>query len=165
MKTKIIAIVVMVASALTTYSQDSSVFNMNPYFSAVIVRNIDTSCLWYQSVLGLKVKNRINEPERGFKIAILESPRLVMELIEDKSALEQKKIIGNKPEGTHVQGFFKIGFKVSSIDVYITHLKMLKISVDRIYTDPSNKRNFLITDPDGNLVQFLNKLKRSVLLI
>jgi|SRR6266498_2677051 len=153
MENKIIVTLFIIITAITGYSQNSSVLDMNPYFSAVIVRNIDTSSLWYQSVFGLQVKNRINEPETGFKVIILESSQLVMELIEDKSSLDTKKILNGKPEGTHIQGFFKIGFKVSDVDACINHLKNLKITVERVYTDSSNKRNFLINDPDGNLVQ------------
>jgi len=147
------------AITIKAYSQDSLSFDLKPYFSAVIVSDIDSSAAWYQSVLGLKVKNRINEPESGFKIVILESSYLLIELIEDKSSLEQKKILENKPEGTHVQGFFKIGFKVSNIDVCIDHLKNLKILVEHVYKESSNKRNFLINDPDGNFIQFLNNGK------
>jgi len=39
-------------------SQDSLSNIPAPYFSAVIVSNIDSSLTWYQTVLKLKVRNR-----------------------------------------------------------------------------------------------------------
>jgi hypothetical protein len=135
-------------------SQSVQSLDMKPYFSAVIVKNVDTSSLWYQSVLMLKVKNRINDTARGFRVEILESSQLLIELIENKLWLDPKSILKDKPEGTQMQGFFKIGFKVSDVDACVTYLKNLKINVERIYKEPSGKRNFLINDPDGNLLQF-----------
>ena len=119
------------------------------------MNNIDSSTLWYQSVLGLKIRNRIDAPEQGFKVVIFESSGICIGLIENRSSLDPKKILEKKPEGTDMRGFFKIGFEVSNIDTFIDHLSDLGLPVEHIYTDPnSQKRNFLIKDPDGNLVQF-----------
>jgi hypothetical protein len=43
---------------------------------------------------------------------------------------------------------------VADMNAWISHLKKFNVTVDRIYKDASNKRNFLVPDPDGNLVQF-----------
>ncbi|MBS1531563.1 MAG: hypothetical protein JSU01_14750 [Bacteroidetes bacterium] len=41
------------------------------------------------------------------------------------------------------------------MDAYLKRLNELKITVPQIWTDATTgKRNFLITDPDGNLIQF-----------
>jgi len=127
--------------------------DLTPNFSAVVVKNLDSSIRWYQSVLGVKIKDRPPAIDE-YRIAILESPRLVLELIEFKYALERSKILENKAEGAMIQGYFKIGFKVTDMDSFLLYLEKIKITVDRIYKDSSGKRNFLIYDPDGNLVQF-----------
>ena len=86
---------------------------------------------------------------------ILESSSFLLELIENKTWPTQKKLLAGQPGGTRIQGFFKIGFKVTDMDACLKMLAALKIIPERIYTDPATKkRNFLINDPDGNLVQF-----------
>jgi catechol 2,3-dioxygenase-like lactoylglutathione lyase family enzyme len=128
---------------------------VTPYFSGVIVSNIETSSSWYQSVFSLKVKSRIDDPDYGAKVAILESSKILIELLEMKAALAPKDLLQVKPEGSRIRGHFKIGFKVSDMDEWLKRMASLKIPVDRVYTDAATrKRNFLINDPDGNLIQF-----------
>jgi glyoxalase/bleomycin resistance protein/dioxygenase superfamily protein len=156
MKTRML-IVGFILMSIVGNSQDKAATQASPYFSAIIVNNLDTSALWYQSLFDLKVRNLPDVPE-AFRVAILESPALVLELIENRSWLDPKKILEGKPEGTHIRGFFKIGFKVPDMNAWISHLKKFNVTVDRIYKDASNKRNFLVPDPDGNLVQFFEKI-------
>jgi hypothetical protein len=155
MQKNILLIVFLITGAKFSEAQQARGFDFTPYFSAVIVNNIDSSAVWYASVFELKVKNRINDTERGVRVVILESTSFLLELLENKSWLDQKKILENKPHGTRIHGFFKIGFKVPNMDACLKHLAELKIIPERIYTDSQTKnRNFLVNDPDGNLVQF-----------
>jgi catechol 2,3-dioxygenase-like lactoylglutathione lyase family enzyme len=155
MRNKILLNLLMLVIVFAAEAQHVSSFKYEPYFSAVIVANVDSSTAWYQSVFDLKIKNRINDKERGFRIMILESSTFFLELIENKTWPDQKKLLADKPEGTRIQGYFKIGFKAPDIDACLKRLAELKIKPDRIYTDSeTKKRNFLINDPDGNLVQF-----------
>jgi len=155
MRNKIHLTLLLLISVCAIHAQKKEVSNYQPYFSAVIVHNIDSSTAWYQSVFDLKVRNRINDTERGFRVMILESSTFLLELIENKSFLQQKKILADQPQGTRIEGFFKIGFNVPDIDACLKHLAGLKIIPERIYTDSdTKKRNFLIEDPDGNLLQF-----------
>ena len=153
MKNKIILIVFVIITS-TIYGQQSASFKVNAYFSALIVKNIDSSVKWYESVLGLKTRFLPDVPQ-GIKVAILELPNIIIEMIENVAWLDPKKILEGKPEGTRIQGYFKIGFRVTAMDSFIDHLKKLNISIPRIYKDDnSGKRNFLVEDPDKNLVQF-----------
>lgn len=155
MGNKILLNILILVSACITYAQSTTVFKYEPFFSAVIVNNVDSSAAWYQSVFDLKISNRINDTERGFKVMILESSTFLLELIENKSWPDQKKLLADKPAGTRIQGFFKLGFKAPDMDACIKRLAGLKIIPERIYTNSeTKKRNFLINDPDGNLVQF-----------
>lgn len=152
MKNKVI-LVVFIIMMNTVYSQQSTSFQVDHYFSALIVKNIDSSVNWYQSVLGLKTRLLPGMPQ-GIKIAILESPQIILEIIENSAWLDPKELLKGKPEGTELHGYFKIGFKITAMDNFIEYLKKLNISIPRIYKDDSGKRNFLIEDPDKNLVQF-----------
>lgn len=139
---------------LNVYGQESVSFGFKSFFSAVIVSNMEISVDWCRSIFKLQIKERMNEDGNGFKVVILQSDKFLLELIENKSALDRKKILTSKPMGTQLQGLFKIGFIVDDMDACISHLSSLKIKIDRVYKDAMGKRNFLITDPDGNLIQF-----------
>jgi len=141
------------------YPEIALAFKYAPFFSAIIVKNVDTSAAWYEAVFDMKTKDRINDTERGFRVVIMEHPSFELELIENKSWPDQKQLLSGKPEGTRIQGFFKIGFSVADIDSCLKHLGFLKIVPDRIYRDSAtNKRNFLIEDPDKNLIQFFEEV-------
>lgn len=148
-----IALLVFIIITSTAPGQQTSSFQVDSYFSALIVKSIDSSVNWYQSVLGLKTKFLPGTPQ-GIKVAILESPQIVLEIIENNEWLDPKEFLKGKPEGTRLHGYFKIGFKVTAMDAFIEHLNKLNISIPRIYKDDSGKRNFLVEDPDKNLVQF-----------
>jgi len=152
MKGKILLAAFIIIST-GSYSQQPVSFQVNPYFSALIVKNIDSSVNWYQSVLGVKPRFLPDVP-KGIRVAILESPQIVVEIIENVAWLDPKELLKGKPEGTRLHGYFKIGFKVTAMDSFIEHLNKLNISIPRIYKDDSGKRNFLVEDPDKNLVQF-----------
>ena len=153
MKSKILLLIFIIFSGIAN-SQQSTHFKIDPYFSALIVKNIDSSVKWYESTLGLKTRFLPDVPQ-GIKVAIMESPDIIIEMIENIAWLDPKTLLEGKPEGTRIQGYFKIGFKVTALDAFIDHLKKLNISIPRIYKDDkSGKRNFLVEDPDKNLVQF-----------
>jgi len=157
MKYKIMLAALTTIIAARMYSQDLSALNYQPYFSAVIVRNIDTSARWYKSVFSLKIKNEINDAANGFKVTILESPAFLLELLELKGVLVRKEILDNLQGNKQIQGHFKIGFKLADMDAFLKHLAFLKINVPQVWTDSTTKkRNFLINDPDGNLIQCFN---------
>lgn len=152
MKNKIILFVFVIITN-TLHSQQSPSFHIDSYFSAIIVKDIDSSVKWYQSVLGLKTRF-LPGTSQGIRVAILESPQIILEVIENNAWLDPKEYLKGKPEGTRFHGYFKIGFKVTAMDSFIEHLNKLNISIPRIYKDDSGKRNFLVEDPDKNLVQF-----------
>jgi hypothetical protein len=147
---KIVLTALIVTGAITAKCQATEPV---PYFSAVIVTNMDSSVVWYQSVFGLKVKNQMNDG--GNKVVILESGRMLLELLELKGSLTQKEILKGKSAETKIQGHFKIGFKVGDLDGFIKHLSRINIPVNQVWGNATSKtRNFLIYDPGGNLIQF-----------
>jgi len=147
----------LIASVLSSpsYGQAAKGFDYVPYFSAVVVSNVDSSAKWYQAVFAMTVKNKMEDTNHDYRIFILESSQFVLELLELKGSLTRKNLLEGKPAGTQIQGHFKIGFKVAEMDDCLKRLASLKINVPQVWTDTATKkRNFLITDPDGNLIQF-----------
>jgi glyoxylase I family protein len=146
----------LLAASMALTSQAQISFDYKPNGSAVIVTDIEKSSKWYQSVFGVTVKSRMEDP-KAYKVVILESPNLVLELLELKGSVPRSEALKGKPDGTQIQGLFKIGFVVTDMDKCLQHLKSLNIDVPRVWTDQSTKkRNFLITDPDGNIIQFFD---------
>lgn len=140
---------------ISSFAQNTSSFDPKPYSYAIVVQNIDVSIGWYQSVFGLKLRNRNDSPERGSKIAVLQSGDALLELIEVNTLLSRDSILRGTPERTLIQGFVKIGFKVSNLDASRKRLEESQVKFfGTIYVDSfSNKRSFLIRDPDENLIQ------------
>lgn len=154
MKYTLLTFLILVIGCVNTQAQPA--FDYRPNGSAVIVQNIDKSVQWYQSVFGFTVKTKMNEPN-VYKVVILESPTFMLELIELTGSLTRTEVLKEKPEGTQIQGHSKIGFLVNDIDKCLRHLKAIGVNVPRVWTDQgTKKRNFLITDPDGNYIQFFD---------
>lgn len=154
MKRTIIALVFAFTISMTAFAQPVS-GNLRPSFSAVVVKDMTVSAKWYESVLKLNPKSTMSDDKGGYKVVILASAEYTLELLELKGSMATTQVLEGKAEGTKIQGHFKIGFTVKDMDVYLKHLSSLGIKVPQVWTDQeTRKRNFMITDPDGNLLQF-----------
>ena len=152
MKTLIIVLLVVVGNKLGAQE-------FTPYFTAIVVRNIDSSIGWYKKVLGLELRNRTDAPERGFIQANLHNKEILIELIQIDSSLSRDKILQGYSARTRINGFMKFGFTVKEIDVLFQKLKDQNIKfTGRMVTDPiNNKKTFLVNDPDDNIIQFFEQ--------
>ena len=150
-------ILIIVVSATLPFLAGAQ--EIKPYFSALFVRNVDSSVAWYSKVLKMKVRNRTDAPERGFRQVNLTGDGLLIELIEVDSSLSEERILADQPPKTRIRGFTKFGLVVEDIDKLFAKLKEQHIKfTGRMVTDPvNNKRTFLVNDPDDNLVQFFEK--------
>lgn len=130
-----------------------------PYFSAIIVGNIDSSIGWYKKVLGLELRNRTDAPERGFIQANLHNQDMLIELLQVDSSFSHSKILQGHSARTSIKGFTKFGLRVKDIDAVFQRLRNQNIKfTGRMVTDPvNNKKTFLVNDPDDNLIQFFEQ--------
>jgi catechol 2,3-dioxygenase-like lactoylglutathione lyase family enzyme len=123
----------------------------------VIVKDIDVSVTWYKSIFGLTVKNESNDAGPDTKLLLWSLKKLLVELIELRGSLSREALLAVKPDGTQIQGHFKVGFKVKDIDACLKRFAQLQIEVPRVWKEHrSGKRNFIVSDPDGNLIQFFD---------
>ena len=140
--------------APTTLAQQTE--QPTPYFTSVIVSDMDIAIQWYTSTLGFKVSNQATMEARGIKQANLEMDGALLELIETRLTLSADSALAANSGKRFVGGFFKVGFRVKHFDNWVQHLE--KLSVDfrgDIVRDPITKQRMLIvTDPDGNRIQF-----------
>src|SRR5580765_1554885 len=95
-------LIVFVLLAQTVYGQ-STTPDFQPYFSAVVVKNLTASVKWYQSVFDLKIKTEMNDPNQAYKIKILESSNYLLEILELKGSLIREDILKGKESGTELQ--------------------------------------------------------------
>ena len=118
--------------------------DMKPFFSAVVVSNIDSSIAWYKKVFELQLRNRTDAPERGFIQANLHNKEMMIELIQVDSSLSQNRILEKHPQKTRIRGFMKFGFVIKDIDDLYKKLKDQNIKfTGRMVTDPiNNKKTF-----------------------
>ncbi|MDY8138234.1 VOC family protein [Aquimarina sp. 2201CG5-10] len=151
----ILGISVLLLISITGYSQDKNLSDLKPYFTAIVVSDIDVSIQWYEDKLGFKVRNKTEVEERGLKQANLQRADAIIELIQLKSSLSPKDILKEKPRGTFINGYFKFGFAVSDFDQWIKHLSESKAEFHgSVVKDPvSGKKMIIIKDPDGNRIQ------------
>lgn len=138
----------------TTAQQTSSPFDYRPGYSAIIVNNVDASGEWYKKVFGLSKVKEISDENVGVRIMVLESNNFTLELIELSGSLVRKDLLQGKQDGIEIQGQVKMGFYVLDIEACLKHMANLKIT-PTVWTDSVlKKKNLLITDPDGNKIQF-----------
>ncbi len=136
-------------------AQNEKIPELEAYFSALIVNDIEQSLDWYSGILGFEIHNKTVDKDRGFKLANLKRENNSLELIELDAAQDPKKAIPNYHKKTRLVGIFKFGYKTSHFDSWISHLQKNKVKWQgQVVTDPvSGKRMLIILDPDGNRVQ------------
>ena len=158
-KKTLLILIVLCAASLELDAQTEKKQAVSPYFSALIVTNIDSAVHWYTTYLPLNVRNRVDNAERGFKQVILENDGMLLELVELKSVLLPSKALESLPQGTRLVGYFKVGFSVADFDTWHQELEKKQVQFyGSTFTDPiSGQRSFLVKDPDGNTVQFFEE--------
>ena len=109
------------------HAQIGSSLDLEAYFSAVIVTDMDRSIKWYSKVLGFTVVSKFESEERGFKQSNLKRNSILIELIELDNAVSSKDVVPNYTQKTRIIGFFKTGFLVSDFNQWINHLTAEKV--------------------------------------
>lgn len=133
--------------------------SIQPYFSAIIVSDIENSIDWYSKRFNFKVVSKTDLEERGFKQANLKTDSILLELIEIEGTFDAKKAVEENTEYKFVKGIFKIGFQVNDLNFWIEHLKNEQTDFfGDVVSDPnSGKKMLIIKDPDGNYIQLFEK--------
>ena len=86
----------------------------------------------------------------GDEVELLDGNGMMIELIEDKSA-------AGRPTGNALpHGIFKFGFKVNDLDKLVASLatKGITPKYGPFKATADDPANFIIEDPEGNLIQF-----------
>ncbi|WP_424960940.1 VOC family protein [Ekhidna sp.] len=130
--------------------------NVKPYFTAIIVEDIELSKTWYAENFGFSVLNEMANEENGFKQANLQlGDGILLELLEIKG-VSNKNAEGELKELPRFSpGLFKIGFLVKDFDQKVNDLRVADVEFhgDIVRDQKLNKRMVIIKDPDGNFIQ------------
>lgn len=128
-----------------------------PQFFAISVRDVDASARFYRKVFGLATKKELKPGDGGYRVLILGSDRLVVELGHGRDFR-----IGEDPLRRHlVAGVFKVGFYVTDLSLALRALAEHGISpvVGPFVEKDLGIRSAVIHDNEGNAIQLFERLR------
>ena len=132
------------------FNKKSQHFEMNAF--AVIVGDIEKSIQWYGDLLGFEVLNRSKLESKGIEIVNLKVGSNRLELIQIDSSIAKSEVLN---QNQRIQGLFKVGMSVSSLEPYVSKMMMMDASFnEQVVVDPvSGRRMIVLKDPDSNRIQ------------
>ena len=133
-------------------------------WAGITVSNLEVSRKWYEEKLGFKLAKSMDLPEHNLRLAFLELNGFTLELIEFQQSVSLATVQNRIPElkdRDHLQGFVKLGFRITDVDALAATLKASRV---KLRMQPTNDREFhdrflLVEDPDGNTLQFFQELR------
>ncbi len=153
---------ILIALGASSIAQTENTQSFQPYFTAIIVSDINTSIDWYSKNLGLVVLNKMENEERGFKQANLKGEGAILELIELKGTMSPKEAMEGKPKA-RIEGLFKVGYSVADFDKTVEQFKLSKVDFhgDVVQDPNTGQRMVILKDPDGNRIQIFERENNS----
>ena len=135
-----------------------------PSLLALFVEDIDRSIDWYTEKLHFKIEKETEEyPDYGLKIAFLELNDFHLEIIEKLDSFKKVDVAPDDDE--YIGGTFKTGFTTKDLESLYNELKKhddvtfitgIGELPERQLPTKWPSKYFLITDPDGNFLQFFD---------
>jgi catechol 2,3-dioxygenase-like lactoylglutathione lyase family enzyme len=160
--TVILLVLAMPASAGRTLADSSRIFR--PYLTALVVKDAAQSAGWYCQTLGFQITKNMDFPQYDtLRIIFLRLDMSELELIEKRSSFPLSKVVpGYDDEKAPVRGFSKVAFMVNDVRGLADSLRHrgVRIRYGPFEDEPFGIRTVIVEDPDGNLLQFSEPLKR-----
>jgi len=128
-------------------------------FFALTVKNADSVANWYTATFQLKSLKEINDTAMGVVVKIIGNENVVIEILQMKDS-KTSKDWGLK-SNFQMHGFVKVGFFVKSLDEVQKYFnqKNIKILHGPFNDESSRTKNLIISDCEGNLVQFFEDVQ------
>ncbi|MCB1052993.1 MAG: VOC family protein [Acidobacteria bacterium] len=125
-----------------------------PTYFAIHTRQLDVQKVWYQKWFGLDVASEMNLPDGG-KIVLLKKGNTLIEILQLKDATPKAQAAGNP------LGIFKTGIWIEGLDRLFNAMKAEKADlITNVFEEEKFAfRSFIVRDPDGNFLQFLEAKK------
>lgn len=143
----------------TTNSSFAQLPIIGKSFFALTVKNADTVANWYAAAFQLRTLKEINDTSRGAVVRIIGNDNMVIEILQLKDSKPATDL--GLTSTFQVHGFVKAGFFVKSLDQVVKYLnqKNIKIKYGPFNDEASKTKNLIISDCEGNLVQFFEDMK------
>lgn len=151
-------LVFIIAIALSLQLSAKAQTKFQPFLTAIMVENLDSSISWYSKVLNLKLNKRMTKAP-GIHQAILMDKGIIIELMQTDKAVSGDSILNTLPRGSALLGFYKFGLMVPNIDAVFQQMHSIAVNMQgKLVAHPvSGKKSFTIADPDGNLIEFFEE--------
>lgn len=154
-------ILLLIAALSFNWAVGQSTYD-EKHFTGLLVKDMDASIAWYRDKLGFKVVDTVNNPNSGYRFALLSWNNTLVEIIAHAKVLSDKQIKAALPDNAGTQGFFKLGFFVDNLEEFQEELKSrgVKILHPVLKAEGFTRKLklFIIEDNEGNMIQFFNYL-------
>lgn len=133
--------------------------HLKPYSVTLSVSDIEKVAQWYEQVLGFERVSAKDYPQFKTSLIFLANQGFRVELIADGNATTGIKR-ADPPAHTATTGVSQFAFEVADIDAAHAFLAAKKVTFAwelQRYPD-LGVAFFFVRDPEGNLVQFIQKL-------
>jgi len=153
-------VIVLLCIGLTMAQASSAQITINgKSFFALTVKNAETVASWYSSTFNLRSIKEINDTAMGVVVKIIGNDNMVIEILQMKDSKPAKDL--GLTSTFQMHGFVKAGFFVKSLEEAQEHFTQKNIPIKYgPFNDESTKtKNLIISDCEGNLLQFFEDLK------
>lgn len=128
-----------------------------PHHIGITVSDIERSRAWYADTLGFTEVKRVNLPDRGLTILLIERDGFILELFEKAGSTPIREEEREVPSSLGYGGYRHLAFTVASVDEVWAEFE--KKGVDLVVAPNDNPnlgfRLCFIRDPDGVLLEFV----------
>jgi catechol 2,3-dioxygenase-like lactoylglutathione lyase family enzyme len=133
--------------------------SFKPYSVTLSVSDVEATANWYVEKLGFKIVQRKNYPEFNTSLIFTEKNGFRVELIKDGNAASGTKR-NDPPAHTSIHGVSQFAFETEDVLALKQELVGRGVPITWEFENAELGVKFLfIRDPEGNLIQFLQRLK------
>jgi catechol 2,3-dioxygenase-like lactoylglutathione lyase family enzyme len=154
---KPVLVAILVLLSIDLYSQNSSLEIIGKSFMAINASNADSLARWYEDLFGLKLLKEIKTADGSAHIRIEGNESLMVEILQVKESRTLTDCGVRKEDSYMLRGYFKVGLWVRDIQKVAEYFKSRGVSFKHdVFGDKDTAmRSFILEDPSGNLLQFL----------
>ncbi|HEY0740255.1 MAG TPA: VOC family protein [Chryseosolibacter sp.] len=127
-----------------------------PDLASIVANDINKVSRWYADNLGFKLFKQMSLPQHdSLRIDFLEKGMFKLEIVGKKKAADRRPLTSF--ENPSITGYNKISFRVVNINVLAEKLKASRVTFRTpvFHDDVFRLTSFIVEDPEGNLVQFV----------
>lgn len=140
------------------YSQSSPEIIGRSFF-ALNVSNADSTARWYEEMFGIRLLKEIKPADGSAHIRIEGNEFLMVEILQLKDSRSMIDCNLKKDEAHRLGGYFKVGVFVRDAQKAQDYFKSKGVAIRHpVFSDKETAtKSFILEDPNGNMLQFLEK--------